>query len=99
MVIVDWMIPVEIVPRGNAVGIMGPQSPSVVRGVESETVATFSKTIQIRIRRKIGTKAKILRLKYQGGTRCIKQNLAVRLPVHSKRKWRRDIGELKFVVT
>ena len=62
MLEVDWMIPVEVSPCRDQVGISRPQRASIVSSRAPERVGILSEAINVWIIRKTSAKSEILGL-------------------------------------
>ena len=57
---VDWVAPVDVGARGNAVVIVVPERADIVGGVEPKGIRVLAQTIQVRIVWKVRPQAEIL---------------------------------------
>lgn len=66
VLVVDRVIAVKVRSVGGRVGILRPESPDVVGGVETERVRVLTKTVEVWVVRQLGTKTQVLGLENQG---------------------------------
>lgn len=75
VLVVDRVVAIKVRSVRSGVGILRPESPDVVGGVEAERVRVLTETVQVRVLGELGTEAKVLGLEDQGSGRSIEEDL------------------------
>lgn len=83
---VNWVNPIKVGVLWDSGGIPGPQRPSGIECVQSESLSMFSKTIYICFRRKICREPEVLVFENKGVTRSVEQIFAIRFSHNFERE-------------